>query len=135
MASPTITTPINRTITFVDPASPPSSHESYIMTSVSPALINSEIMDTAFVNVVSPESYPGGLEALMSVHPFGDAVPLGEHWSYKYLVDIDGMSYSGRFMAFLESGSVPVKATVYEEYWRDWIEPWFVSLPLFLTGL
>ncbi|KAJ3759426.1 hypothetical protein EV360DRAFT_69506 [Lentinula raphanica] len=40
------------------------------------------------------------------------------------------MSYSGRFMAFLASDSVPVKSTVYEEYFSDWIEPWLHYIPL-----
>ncbi|KAJ7475275.1 hypothetical protein B0H11DRAFT_2235902 [Mycena galericulata] len=31
---------------------------------------------------------------------------------YKYLLDLDGTGYSGRFLAFLASDSVPVKATV-----------------------
>ncbi|KAJ3726823.1 hypothetical protein C8R42DRAFT_573612, partial [Lentinula raphanica] len=37
---------------------------------------------------------------------------IGGHWKYKYLLDLDGMSYSGRFMAFLASDSVPVKSTL-----------------------
>lgn len=111
----------NRTITFADP---PSS-ENYVSTPVPVSRLNEEIMDTAFVKAVSPESYPGGLQALMDSHRFGDSVPLGKHWSYKYLIDLDGMSYSGRFMAFLASDSVPIKATVYEEFFSDWIQPWY----------
>ena len=42
--------------------------------------------------------------------------PLSEQVVYKYLPDIDGNSFSGRYLAFLRSGSVPVKATV----WREW---------------
>ncbi|KAF8064866.1 hypothetical protein FPV67DRAFT_1419057 [Lyophyllum atratum] len=116
----------NRTVTFADP--PSSSH--YVSAPVPIASLNKEIMDTAFVKAVSAEAYPGGLQALTDVHRFGDSVPLGKHWSYKYLVDFDGMSYSGRFLAFLASDSVPVKATVYEEYFSDWIQPWVHFIPL-----
>ncbi|EPE02588.1 glycosyltransferase family 90 protein [Ophiostoma piceae UAMH 11346] len=42
--------------------------------------------------------------------------PLSEQVVYKFLPDIDGNSFSGRYLAFLRSGSVPVKATV----WREW---------------
>ncbi|KAG6844032.1 hypothetical protein H0H87_010444 [Tephrocybe sp. NHM501043] len=115
-----------RTITFADP--PSSNH--YVSASVPISELNAEIMDTAFVKAVSPESYPGGLDALKKAHRFGDSVPLGKHWAYKYLADMDGMGYSGRFMAFLASDSVPVKATVYEEYFSDWIQPWVHFIPL-----
>ncbi|GLB39561.1 putative lipopolysaccharide-modifying enzyme [Lyophyllum shimeji] len=116
----------NRTVVFADS---PSSNR-YVSAPVPVAALNEEIMDTAFVKAVANEAYPGGLKALKDVHRFGDAVPLGKHWSYKYLVDFDGMSYSGRFMAFLASDSVPVKATVYEEYFSDWIQPWVHFIPL-----
>ncbi|KAK3487198.1 hypothetical protein B0T13DRAFT_118425 [Neurospora crassa] len=35
---------------------------------------------------------------------------------YKYLPDIDGNSFSGRYLGFLRSTSLPIKATV----WREW---------------
>ena len=85
-------------------------------------------MDTAFVKAVGDANYPGGLEAMQRDLRLSDAVPLGRHWSYKYLVDLDGMSYSGRFMAYLASDSVAVKATVYKEYFSDWIQPWYVHV-------
>lgn len=110
----------NRTITFADP--PTTTH--YVAAPVPIASLNSEIMDTAFVKVTDHLNYPGGLEAMRRDHRFGDAVPLGKHWSYKYLIDMDGMGYSGRFMAFLASDSVAMKATVYQEYFSDWIQPW-----------
>lgn len=112
---------VNRTVTFADP--PTSTN--YVSVSVPIAKLNSEIMDVAFVKATNPKAYPGGLEAMMKDHRFGDSVPLGKHWSYKYLVDFDGMSYSGRFMAFLASDSVAVKSTVYEEFFSDWIQPWY----------
>lgn len=110
-----------RSITFADP---PTTSKRYITTRVPVGKINEEIMDVAFVKAVAAESYPGGEKALRKEHRFGDAVPLGEHWKYRYLVDLDGMSYSGRFLAFLASDSVPIKATVYEEWFSDWIQPW-----------
>ncbi|TFK32162.1 capsular associated protein [Crucibulum laeve] len=116
----------NRTVTFADP---PSSSR-YVAARVPVAKLNEELMDTAFVKAVAPGGYPGGMQALLEAHRFGDSVPLGRHWAYKYLVDLDGMSYSGRFMAFLASDSVPVKATVYDEYFSDWIQPWVHFIPL-----
>ncbi|KAJ7687687.1 hypothetical protein B0H17DRAFT_1069507 [Mycena rosella] len=83
--------------------------------------LNADVMDTAFVK----EVVPVGTE-----HRMGDSVELGVGWGYKYLLDLDGMGYSGRFMAFLASDSVPVKATVYDEYFSGWLEPWVHYIPL-----
>jgi hypothetical protein len=98
---------------------PPLTHVSIPLAS-----LNRAIMDVAFVKTTNADQYPGGLEKLMAEHRFSDGIYLGGHWQYKYLLDIDGMSYSGRFMSFLASDSVPVKSTMYEEFFGDWIEPW-----------
>ncbi|KAJ7497960.1 hypothetical protein B0H11DRAFT_1856429 [Mycena galericulata] len=83
--------------------------------------LNTDVMDAAFVK----EVVPTGTE-----HRAGDSVELGVAWGYKYLLDLDGTGYSGRFLALLASDSVPVKATVYDEYFSDWIEPWIHYIPL-----
>lgn len=43
-------------------------------------------------------------------------LPLAEQFRHKYLPDIDGNSFSGRYLGFLRSTSLPVKATL----WREW---------------
>lgn len=108
----------NCTIIHESPLSPGT----FISTTVLGGSLNREITDVAFVSSVG--SYPGGEEALRKAHRFADAVPLGEHWSYKYLIDLDGMGYSGRFMAFMASDSAVIKSTVYKEYFSDWVQPW-----------
>lgn len=114
---------INRTIVFADP--PGSTN--YIYADVPAATLNDEIMDVAFVKIVGAESFPGGLDALVRVHRVDDGgVNLGDHWKHKYIVDLDGMGYSGRFFSFMESDSAVLKATVYREFFSDWIQPWYV---------
>ena len=41
---------------------------------------------------------------------------MAEQLGYKFLPDLDGNSFSGRYLAFLRSSSLPVKATL----WREW---------------
>ncbi|THH09010.1 hypothetical protein EW145_g2318 [Phellinidium pouzarii] len=115
----------NRTVVFPSPSS-----SLYTSASVPIGKLNEEIMDVAFVRLLGWANYPGGRAALRKEHRFDKSVPLGEHWKYKYLVDIDGMGYSGRFFAFLASDSVPLKATVYEEYFSEWLQPWLHYIPL-----
>ncbi|KAL0566423.1 hypothetical protein V5O48_015589 [Marasmius crinis-equi] len=123
-----------RTVVFAqphpDPSSSSSSSSGYVSAKVNIGSLNTEMIDAAFVKATGIESYPGGLKAMMKDHRFGESVPLGRHWSYKYLLDLDGMSYSGRFMAFLASDSVPIKNTVYEEFFSEWIQPWVHFIPL-----
>ncbi|KAF5344604.1 hypothetical protein D9758_013894 [Tetrapyrgos nigripes] len=112
---------------------PPTNPPRYLSAPVPISKLNKEIMDIAFTKATAEKAYPGGLEALRRDHRFAEAVPLGRHWSFKYLVDFDGMSYSGRFLAFLASDSAPVKATVYEEFFEGWIQPWVHFIPLSTT--
>ena len=118
------TSDINRTIVF---AEPPTSGN-FVYASVPIASLNQEIMDVAFVSSVDYDHYPGGLDQQVLDHRFDDAALLSDYWAHKYLLDLDGMSYSGKFFAFLGSDSVVIKSSVYEEFFSDWIQPWCVSL-------
>ena len=104
--------------------SAPFSKSVYTKISAPIADLNNEIMDVAFARLTGYANYPGGRAALRKHHRFDKSVPLGEHWKYKYLADLDGMGLSGRFFAFLASDSVPIKSTVYSEFYSDWIQPW-----------
>lgn len=58
------------------------------------------------------------------------------HWRYKYLIDLDGAGFSGRFLPFLQSHSLPFKAALFREWWDSRLVPWlhFVPLDLRLHG-
>ena len=88
--------------------------------------LNDDMMDVAFTKAVGCTQYPGGCDGLRADHRFAPAVPLGEAWRHKYLIDIDGMGYSARFFALLKSESAVLKTTVYREFFSDWIQPWSV---------
>ncbi|KAL1887914.1 hypothetical protein Sste5346_009918 [Sporothrix stenoceras] len=47
-----------------------------------------------------------------------NSISLQEQFHSKFLPDIDGNSFSGRYLAFLKSTSLPIKATVWKE-WHD----------------
>jgi hypothetical protein len=98
----------------------------FVYASVPISNLNREIMDVAFVSSVDSDHYPGGLAQQVLDHRFDDAVVLSDYWAHKYLLDLDGMSYSGKFFAFLESDSAVIKSSVYQEFFSDWIQPWCV---------
>ena len=55
-------------------------------------------------------------------------------WQYKYLLDIDGNAFSGRFYAFLKSMSLVYKMAVFREWHEEWLRPWVHYVPLGLKG-
>ncbi|KAL2358123.1 hypothetical protein BJ546DRAFT_946709 [Cryomyces antarcticus] len=59
------------------------------------------------------------------------------HWRYKYLLDLDGAGFSGRFLPFLQSRSLPFKAALFREWYDSRLTPWlhFVPLDLRLHGV
>jgi len=120
------TSTANRTVVFPYPAN----SQTYTFNKVPIARLNAEVMDTAFTKAVGCTQYPGGCDGMRKDHRFADAVPLGDHWKYKYLIDFDGMGYSARLFAFLMSESAVIKSTVYKEFFSDWIQPWLHYIPL-----
>ncbi|TIA30045.1 hypothetical protein D6C78_09842 [Aureobasidium pullulans] len=68
---------------------------------------------------------------------FSPLAPLADfqsHWSYKYLLDLDGAGFSGRFLPFLFSRSVPFKAALFREWYDSRLTPWLHFVPLDLRG-
>ncbi|KAG8827963.1 capsule-associated protein CAP1 [Serendipita sp. 399] len=119
----------NRTVIFADPPGT----DNFVFAKLPISKLNEGTMDTAFTKAVACVQYPGGCDALRREHRFAESVPLGEHWKHKYLVDFDGMGYSARLFAFLASDSAVLKATVYREFFSDWIQPWLHFIPLSQT--
>jgi hypothetical protein len=57
-------------------------------------------------------------------------MPMKEQYAYKYLPDIDGNSFSGRYRGFLRSTSLPIKATIYKEWHDSRLFPWVHFVPM-----
>ncbi|KAH7378260.1 capsule-associated protein-like protein CAP1 [Pyrenochaeta sp. MPI-SDFR-AT-0127] len=57
-------------------------------------------------------------------------IKMSEQYDYKLLPDVDGNSFSGRYLAFLRSTSVPIKATIYSEWHDDRLIPWLHFVPM-----
>lgn len=70
---------------------------------------------------------------------FGFAPPTSfqDHWRYRYLLDIDGAGYSGRFLPFLQSKSLPFRTGIFRAWWDGRLTAWrhFVPIDVRLHGL
>jgi len=55
---------------------------------------------------------------------------LEEQHHHKYLVDVDGNSFSGRYRDFVSSASLPIKATIFREWHDSRLFAWKHFVPL-----
>ncbi|TVY29452.1 Beta-1,2-xylosyltransferase [Lachnellula hyalina] len=64
------------------------------------------------------------------VFSFKNITTLGEQFESKFLVDVDGHSFSGRWHAFLQSKSLGIKATIFREWHDSRLFAWRHFVPL-----
>lgn len=89
---------VTKTVMFADP---PGTNN-FISAEVPVADLNEDMMDVAFTKAVGCTQYlNGGCDGMRKDHRFADAVPLGENWRHKYLIDLDGMGYSARLFSLV----------------------------------
>ncbi|KAM0791180.1 hypothetical protein ACM66B_005664 [Microbotryomycetes sp. NB124-2] len=56
--------------------------------------------------------------------------PLSDAWKHKFVLDLDEVGFSPKFMALMESKSAVVKNSIQLEFWRNWVQPWKHFIPL-----
>jgi hypothetical protein len=96
----------------------------------------SDIADVAFIHL---ECFPAEFDPNKQRSTFCSytnpwyairlSMPMKQQFFYKYLPDIDGNSFSGRWRSFLMSTSMPLKATIYKEWHDDRLMPWVHFVP------
>lgn len=79
-----------------------------------------------FPETNNPASCPY-TDSFFSVKP---EIKMDHMYAHKLLPDIDGNSFSGRYRALLLSGSLPIKATIYDEWHDSRLIPWFHFVPM-----
>ena len=87
--------------------------------------------DTAFVDLMCLEQEPEG--RCYYTDPFytvAKGMKMSEQFDCKYLPDIDGNSFSGRYRGFLLSTSLPIKATIFREWHDSRLVPWKHFVPM-----
>ncbi|KAJ7740516.1 glycosyl transferase family 90-domain-containing protein [Mycena metata] len=60
----------------------------------------------------------------------GEASAREDAYKYKYLLDLDGNSFSGRFLGLMKSGSLVFKSTLFTEYFDAWLRPYEHYIPV-----
>lgn len=79
---------------------------------------------------------PGDCAAQRHAFPLAPRAPQRDAFGHKFLLDIDGNAFSGRFQAFLKSASLVFKVALFREWTSSggWLVPWRDYVPLSLAG-
>ncbi|KAG5925896.1 hypothetical protein E4U53_003204 [Claviceps sorghi] len=77
---------------------------------------------------------PDECEAQTQYFDVKDMVDMQDAWQYKFLLDMDGNAFSGRFYAFLQSRSQVFKLALFQEWHREWLKPWVHYVPMSMRG-
>ncbi|KHJ34941.1 putative glycosyltransferase family 90 protein [Erysiphe necator] len=89
-----------------------------------------EWSDTAFVDL---KCDPQENLTCNYTSPYFSIMPnmmMGDQFQRKFLPDIDGNSFSGRYRGFLLSTSLPIKATIFHEWHDSRLVPWKHFVPM-----
>jgi len=86
-------------------------------------------MDVGFPGLIwcVPDTNCGWLYEYLSIV---SQTKLTDNFVYKYLIDVDGHSFSGRWHAFLKSKSLGFKATIFREFHDSRLVPWRHFIPM-----
>jgi hypothetical protein len=61
---------------------------------------------------------------------FGGSVDFQDHWKHKFLFDLDGAGFSGRFLPFLESRSLVFRAAGFRQWFDERLVAWRHFVPV-----
>lgn len=91
-----------------------------------------DAIDVAFTEVGQCD--PGDCKAQKEFFKISKKTKPEEAWNYKFLLDMDGNAFSGRFYAFLKSKSLTFKMAVFREWHSEILMPWVHYIPWTLKG-
>lgn len=77
---------------------------------------------------------PGDCDAQREYFDLAPPVNMTDAYKYKYLLDIDGNAFSGRYYAFLLCKSLVYKLAIFREWHDEWLRAWVHYVPLSLRG-
>lgn len=87
-----------------------------------------DILDVQFT--AYPQCEPKDCEESKKEYGVGKWTAWEDHYKYKYVLDIDGNGWSGRFFQQLMSGAVVFKSTMLTEFWTKWLVPYKHYVPV-----
>lgn len=91
--------------------------------------LNDRFMDTSFSG--GPvQCDPETCDYMRAHIQFAHTMGLDESYQYKYLIDLDGNGWSGRFHRLMSTKSLVLKSTIFPEWYADRVQPWVHYIPI-----
>ena len=90
--------------------------------------LNDEFFDVGLTKITNCE--PEVCKFIEQHQGKAASVSESDMFAYKYLADLDGNSFSQRIYTFFKSGSVPIKATMFTEWFNERVIPWVHYIPI-----
>ncbi|KAI8921502.1 glycosyl transferase family 90-domain-containing protein [Entophlyctis helioformis] len=92
------------------------------------ALKNPRLFDAALVQNVQCDQED--CDDVAKEIPISPPSPFTDVYKYKYVLDIDGNSFSGRYLKLLTSGALVFKMTIFSEFFDRWLVPYKHYIPV-----
>lgn len=90
-----------------------------------------EWADTGFVDLMcDAPNKDGSCNYTSPYYKIMPGMKMADQFDRKYVPDIDGNSFSGRYRGFLMSTSLPIKATIFKEWHDSRLIPWVHFVPM-----
>lgn len=98
------------------------------------ARVNPAWMDVAYVDKpLSCEERAGTCQMFEKMFEFRRVQSRKEEGRYKFIIDVDGNGWSGRFKRLITSNALIFKATIYPEWYTSRIAEWVHYVPIQAT--
>ncbi|KAJ5157007.1 uncharacterized protein N7482_008107 [Penicillium canariense] len=112
----------------------PGSYQYKIMDGFAPT---KELNLRTNVHIADPITRCGDCDTQRDELGTSGRVDFQAHWSYRYLFDLDGAGFSGRFLPFLQSHSLPLRTGLFRQWFDSRVISWlhFVPIDIRLHGL
>ncbi|KAG7091997.1 hypothetical protein E1B28_008384 [Marasmius oreades] len=92
------------------------------------ALLNPSMVDMGFAGEMQCE--PEVCRKMEEIYPETRRMSREEAGNYKYVMDLDGNGWSGRFKRLITSNALVFKSTVFPEWYTARIQPWVHYVPV-----
>ncbi|KAF9267963.1 hypothetical protein L218DRAFT_995514 [Marasmius fiardii PR-910] len=69
-------------------------------------------------------------QTMNDMYPVAKKMLHKEAGNYKYVLDVDGNAWSGRFKRLMTSNALVFKATIYPEWYHSRVQPWLHYVPV-----
>lgn len=93
--------------------------------------LNRKYFDVGFVDsAIQCDKADGTCEEVEDDYTFKPRLNSSQTNNFKYIIDVDGNGWSGRFHRLMSTRSVILKSTIFPEWYADRIQPWYHYVPV-----